>query len=417
MDDISVVDPDIHQVLINELNRGRQGLEMIASENYVSKAILQTNGSVLTNKYSEGYPSKRYYGGNEYIDIAETLAIERAKKLFDVEFANVQPHSGSQANMEAYFAVLELGDSILSLQLDHGGHLTHGHKVSFSGKFYDFSFYGVDKETHILDMDDVMKRAKEVKPKMILTGYSAYSREIDFKAFREIADEVGALLMADIAHIAGLVAGKEHMSPAPYCDIITTTTHKTLRGPRGAMIMGREEFEVPVAKSVFPGMQGGPMDMIIAGKAVCFNDALKPEFMEYAKNIKRNAKALAESLLENGTDIVSGGTDNHLILIDLSNYNLGGKKAENVLDTVGIFTNKNMVPYDTRGPFDPSGIRLGTAALTTRGLGTLEMKEIGELISKSFDNIDNQEVLNSVKSTVLQICEKNPLYPGFELLR
>ncbi len=417
MNDISVADPDIHQVLINELDRGRQGLEMIASENYVSKAILQTNGSVLTNKYSEGYPSKRYYGGNEFIDVAENLAIDRAKELFDVDFANVQPHSGSQANMETYFGMLELGESILSMKLDHGGHLTHGHKVSFSGKFYDFSFYGVDAETHVLNMDDVMKKAKEVKPKLILTGYSAYSREIDFKAFREIADEVGALLMADIAHIAGLVAGKEHMNPAPYCDVITTTTHKTLRGPRGAMIMGKEEFEVPIAKSVFPGMQGGPMDMIIAGKAVCLKEALQPEFKEYAKNIKKNARALADSLLESGTQIVSGGTDNHLILIDMSNYGIGGKIAENTLDKVGIFTNKNMIPFDTRSPFDPSGIRLGTAALTTRGLGVNEMKEIGELISKTLSNIDKPDVHNSVKSSVNQICSNHPLYPGFELLR
>ncbi|OLS26053.1 MAG: Serine hydroxymethyltransferase [Candidatus Heimdallarchaeota archaeon LC_2] len=417
MDDISIADPDIHQVLIDELDRGRQGLEMIASENYVSKAILQTNGSVLTNKYSEGYPSKRYYGGNEYIDVAENLAIDRAKELFGVDFANVQPHSGSQANMEAYFAILDLGDSILSMQLDHGGHLTHGHKVSFSGKFYDFSFYGVDKETHLLNMDDVMKKAKEVKPKVILTGYSAYSREIDFKAFREIADEVDALLMADIAHIAGLVAGKEHMNPAPYCDVITTTTHKTLRGPRGAMIMGKEEFEVPVAKSVFPGMQGGPMDMIIAGKAVCFKEALGPEFKEYAKNIKKNARALADSLQENGTQIVSGGTDNHLILIDLSNYNLGGKLAENTMDEVGIFANKNMIPFDTRSPFDPSGIRLGTAALTTRGLGVNEMKEIGELISKTLSNTENPKILNAIEASVRQICDLHPLYPGFDLLK
>lgn len=416
MDDISVADPEIHNVLVNELNRGREGLEMIASENYVSKAILQTNGSVLTNKYSEGFPSKRYYGGNEFIDIAENLAIERAKELFDVEFANVQPHSGSQANMEAYFALLDLGDTILSMQLDHGGHLTHGHKVSFSGKFYDFQFYGVDEESHVLNMDDVMKRAKEVKPKVILTGYSAYPREIDFKGFQEVAQEVDAILMADIAHIAGLIAGKEHMSPSPYCDVITTTTHKTLRGPRGAMIMGKADFEMPVQKAVFPGMQGGPMDMIIAGKAVCFKEALDPNFKEYAKNIKKNASALADSLLENGARLISGGTDNHLILMDISPYGVGGKDAEKALDSVGIFTNKNMIPFDTRSPFDPSGIRVGTAALTTRGLGTNEMKEIGELMVKTFKNISESSVLKDIKSSVHQICSNYPLYPGFELL-
>ncbi|MHA2097909.1 MAG: serine hydroxymethyltransferase [Candidatus Kariarchaeaceae archaeon] len=416
MDDVSKSDPDIHQVLLNELGRGRNGLEMIASENYVSKAILQTNGSVLTNKYSEGFPYKRYYGGNEFIDVSESLAIERAKELFDVEFANVQPHSGSQANMEAYYALLNLGDTILSMQLDHGGHLTHGHKVSFSGDFYDFQFYGVDKDTHILNMDDVMKRAKEVKPKLILTGYSAYPREIDFKGFQEVADEVGAILMADIAHIAGLVAGKEHMSPAPYCDVITTTTHKTLRGPRGAMIMGKENYEMPVQKAVFPGMQGGPMDMIIAGKAVCFKEALQPEFQEYAKNIKKNAKALAGSLLAHGSKLISGGTDNHLILIDISNHNLGGKDAEKALDNVGIFTNKNMIPFDTRSPFDPSGIRVGTAALTTRGLGINEMNEIGELMVRTLTNHNNNDVLSKINSSVQQICDKFPLYPGFEML-
>lgn len=417
MADIDQTDPEIYNVLINELNRGRKGLEMIASENYVSKAILQTTGSVLTNKYSEGYPSKRYYGGNEYVDVAENLAISRAKELFGAEYINVQPHSGSQANMEAYFALLELGDPILSMSLDHGGHLTHGHNISFSGKFYKFSFYGVDRETKVLNMDDVRKKALEVKPKLILAGFSAYSREIDFKGFREIADEVGALLMADIAHIAGLVAAKEHPDPIPYCDIVTTTTHKTLRGPRGAMIMAKGQYEKDIARSVFPGIQGGPLDHVVAGKATCFKEALTPEFKIYAKNIKANAKALCESLIETGTNVVSGATENHLMLVDISKYNIGGKLAENTLDKVGIFANKNMIPFDTRSPFDPSGIRLGTAALTTRGLNTNDLREIGQLISKTLANIENENELKKIKESVQNICERYPLYPDYELLR
>lgn len=417
MDNISEVDPEIYKVMKNELNRGRNGLEMIASENYVSKAILQATGSVLINKYSEGYPHKRYYGGNEYIDISEQLAISRGKELFGVDFMNVQPHSGSSANMEAYFALLELGDSILSLSLDQGGHLTHGHKVNFSGKHYSFHFYGVSKETKMLDMENIRQRAKETKPKLIVAGFSAYSRELDFKQFREIADENDALLMADIAHIAGLVAAKEHSDPAPYCDVITTTTHKTLRGPRGAVIMGKADYETAINKAVFPGMQGGPLEHVIAGKAVAFKEALKPSFKEYAKQIKKNAKVLAESLLENGAEIVSGGTDNHLILLDISQYNLGGKVAEKLLDGVGIFTNKNMIPFDTRSPFDPSGIRIGTAALTTRGLKAGEMKSIGALIAKALNHSDDASVLQSVKDEVKAICEQFPLYPGYDLLK
>ena len=417
MDNIKIVDPEIHSVLISELERGRTGLEMIASENYVSKAVLQTTGSVLTNKYSEGYPNKRYYGGNEFIDISENLAISRAKELFGAEFVNVQPHSGSQANMETYFALLKLGDPILSMSLDHGGHLTHGHNVSFSGQFYNFSSYGVDPETKILNMNDVRKKALEIKPKMILAGYSAYSRELDFKAFKEIADEVDALLMSDIAHIAGLIAANEHPDPVPHCDIITTTTHKTLRGPRGAIIMGKEKYQDPINKAVFPGMQGGPLDHVIAGKAVCFKEAQQPEFKEYAKNIKRNAVALAESLIENGGEVITGGTDNHLMLLNvLSSFSIGGKKAENTLDKVGIFTNKNMIPFDNRSPFDPSGIRIGTPALTTRGLGTNEMVEIGELIVKTLKNVDDESILAKVKEQVNNICSAYPLYPNFTLL-
>jgi len=417
MRDIKDSDPEIYNVMLNELNRGRNGLEMIASENYVSKAVLQATGSVLTNKYSEGYPHKRYYGGNEFVDVSEQLAIDRAKKLFNVDFANVQPHSGSSANMEAYHAVLNLGDDILAMKLDHGGHLTHGHTVNFSGKQYNFHGYGVDPETHRIDMEQVRKMAHEIKPKLILAGFSAYPRELDFKQFKEIADEVDAMLMADIAHIAGLVATKEHPDPAPYCDIITTTTHKTLRGPRGAMIMGKEEYATPINKAVFPGMQGGPLDHVIAAKAVAFHEALQPEYVEYIKNVKENAKVLGETLMENDVDVLSGGTDNHLLLIDITKYNIGGKIAERVLDTVGIFTNKNVIPFDKRTPFDPSGIRIGTPALTTRGLGTSEMKVIGELIPRVLQNHENRDVLNKVKEEVHEICERYPLYPNFDYLK
>jgi len=417
MRDIKDSDPEIYKVMQSELNRGRNGLEMIASENYVSKAVLQATGSVLTNKYSEGYPYKRYYGGNEFVDISEQLAIDRAKKLFEVDFANVQPHSGSSANMEAYYAVLNLGDDILAMKLDHGGHLTHGHTVNFSGKQYKFHAYGVDPETYRIDMEQVRKMAHETKPKLILAGFSAYSRELDFKQFKEIADEVDAILMADIAHIAGLIAAKEHPDPAPYCDIITTTTHKTLRGPRGAIIMGKEEYATPINKAVFPGMQGGPLDHVIAAKAVALHEAMQPEYVEYIKNVKANAKVLGETLVENDVDVLSGGTDNHLLLIDITKYNIGGKIAERLLDTVGIFTNKNVIPFDKRTPFDPSGIRIGTPALTTRGLGTSEMKVIGELIPRVLLNHESRDILVKVKEEVHEICERYPLYPNFDYLK
>ena len=317
------VDPEIYQACMNELNRGRNGLEMIASENYVSRAILQATGTVLTNKYSEGYPQKRYYGGNEYIDVCESLAIERAKKLFRAEFANVQPHSGSQANMEVYFALMNLGDPLLSMSLDQGGHLTHGSPVSFSGKFYKVSFYGVSPQTYRIDMDNVHKMAKEVKPKIILAGFSAYPRDLDFKHFREIADEAGSILMADISHIGGLVATQEvSIDPMPYCHVVTTTTHKTLRGPRGAIILAKESYGQQINKAVFPGMQGGPLDHIISAKSVCFKEALQPSFKEYAKQVKRNAKALAEGLLKNGAKVLTDGTDNHLVLIDITVFGL-----------------------------------------------------------------------------------------------
>ena len=417
MADISESDPLIHKILLDELKRSRSGLEMIASENYVSKAVMQVTGSVLTNKYSEGYPKRRYYSGNEFIDMAENLAMKRAKQLFGVEFANVQPHSGSSANMEAYYSILDIGDKILSMSLDQGGHLTHGHSVNFSGKHYKITSYGVDEKTHFLDMDDVRQKAKESKPKLIVAGFSAYTRELDFKHFSEIAEEVGALLLSDVAHIAGLIAAKQHPDPAPHSDLITTTTHKTLRGPRGALIMGKKKFKKKVNRAVFPGMQGGPLDHVIAAKAVAFKEAMQAEFSSYISQVKSNAKALATGLVDNEADIVTGGTDNHIVLLDISKYGMGGKIAEQLLDKVGIFTNKNAIPFDTRSPFDPSGIRLGTAALTTRGLGTSEMLSIGELICKTLNNYENNTVLKNVADEVESMISQFPLYPNFEYLR
>ena len=410
MNGLQSVDPEIYNVLQKELERGRNGLEMIASENYVSKAILQATGSILTNKYSEGYPKRRYYGGNEFIDLAEQLAIDRGKELFGADFANVQPHSGTSANMEAYHSLLELGDKILSMSLNHGGHLSHGHKVNFSGKHYKIDSYMVNKENHRLDMESVRLKAKEVKPKLIVAGFSAYSRELDFKHFREIAEEVDAFLLSDIAHIAGLVATKEHPDPVPYSDIVTTTTHKTLRGPRGAVIFGKQEFENSVNRAVFPGMQGGPFEHVIAAKAVAFKEAMSSEFKQYIKNVKKNSKTLAESLLENDVELLTGGTDNHLLVIIITKYGIGGKLAEKTLDKVGIFTNKNVIPYDSRSPFDPSGIRVGTAALTTRGLTISEMEVVGELIAKTLKNHNNTSALSSIKSSVQEICNSYPLY-------
>lgn len=416
MNDTSVIDPDIHNVLLSELERGRNGLEMIASENYASKAVMQVTGSILTNKYSEGYPGKRYYSGNEFVDIAENLAIDRAKKLFNTKYVNVQPHSGSTANMEVYFALLKLGDPILAMSLDHGGHLTHGHFVNFSGKFYNFEHYSVDEKTHLIDMDEVHKLAKETQPKMIIAGFSAYPRQLDFKHFKEIADDIGAYLLSDIAHISGLVAGGTHPSPFPYSDVVTTTTHKTLRGPRGAIIMtDHEEISKKVNSAVFPGMQGGPLENVIAAKAVAFKEALDPSFKNYAKDIIKNSKSLATSLIENGAKISTDGTDNHLVLMDISMYDIGGKIAEHTLDQVGIFTNKNMIPFDKRSPFDPSGIRIGTPALTTRGLNTSDMGFIGELIVNALQNHNNNEKLNSIKSQVQELSNKYPLYPELKI--
>ncbi|MBU2561607.1 MAG: serine hydroxymethyltransferase [Nanoarchaeota archaeon] len=415
-------DPEIFSVVKDELARQQNGAELIASENYVSRAVMQAMGSVLTNKYSEGYPGKRYYGGNDHIDISEQLAIDRAKRLFGAEHANVQPHSGSQANMEAYFALLNLGDKILGMDLAHGGHLTHGSQVNFSGKFYNFTSYGVDPETKLLDMDAVRKVALKEKPKLILSGFSAYPRRLDFKSFREIADEVGAYHMADIAHIAGIIAAGLHQNPTPFCDVVTTTTHKTLRGPRGAMILSSTEDRLrpddkknlarKIDSAVFPGMQGGPLDHVIAAKAVAFGEALRPGFTAYQHQVLKNAKALADTLMDQGLELVSGGTDNHLMLIDLSKTGLGGKEVESALDEVLIFTNKNMIPFDTRSPFNPSGIRLGTPALTTRGFNEEEMRVIGECIAKVINGFSNPAARHKIRSEVLELCRRFPIYEG-----
>lgn len=417
-------DVKVYEAIRSELQRAREGIELIASENFVSQAVLEATGSIMTNKYSEGYPHKRYYGGNEFVDVTEDLAIERANELFGSEHANVQPHSGSQANMAAFFAVLKPGDTILGMNLAHGGHLTHGSPVNFSGKLYNVIAYGVDKDTGMIDMDEVKKLAIEHKPKMILAGFSAYSRKLDFAKFKEIADEVGAYLMADISHVAGLVAAKLYPDPVPYCDIVTTTTHKTLRGPRGALILCKKKDRLnPVDKkdlagkinsAVFPGMQGGPLDHVIAAKAVAFGEALQPNFIAYQKQVIENAKTLADSLIENGIKLVSGGTENHLILIDLTNLECTGKEAETALDNANIYTNKNMIPFDPRTPFNPSGIRIGTPAITTRGFIQEDMKIIGKLIADVLKNYNKPELLQASKEVVLELCKKYPLYPNLD---
>ncbi|MBI4281293.1 serine hydroxymethyltransferase [Candidatus Uhrbacteria bacterium] len=416
MSHLSKYDPEIAGAIENEINRQRNGLEMIASENFVSRAVLEAMGTPLTNKYSEGYPGKRYYGGNQWIDVVENCARDRLKQLFGAEHANVQSHSGSTANMEAYFTLAELGEKIMAMNLAHGGHLTHGSPVNFSGKFYRFIPYGVRQDTHRIDMDVVRALAKAEKPKVILAGYTAYPREIDFKAFKEIADEVGAAFMVDMAHIAGLIAAKVHPSPIPYADIVTTTTHKTLRGPRGAAILCKAQWAEKLDKAVMPGMQGGPLEHVIAAKAVAFKEALEPSFVDYAKQIVTNAKALATSLIDEGITLVSGGTDNHLILLDLTNTGVTGKQAEVALDSVGIYTNKNMVPYDPRKPFDPSGLRIGTPALTTRGFDTDDMHEIGVLIAQIVKNYGNETAYEGVRRKVKELTEAHPLYPGLSVL-
>ena len=403
-------DPKVQEMIELELGRQRNKLEMIASENFVSQAVMEAQGSVLTNKYAEGYPHKRYYGGCEYVDMVEELAIERAKQLFGAEHVNVQPHSGSQANFGVYFALLEPGDTIMGMNLSHGGHLTHGSPVNVSGKYFNIIPYGVDAETGRIDYDEMRKIAQEHKPKMIIGGGSAYSRQIDFKTMADIAHEVGAIFMVDMAHFAGLVAAGLHPNPVEYADIVTTTTHKTLRGPRGGMIMCKEEYAKAIDKSIFPGIQGGPLMHVIAAKAVAFGEALQPEFKEYAKQIIVNAQTLADALQEEGFTIVSGGTDTHVLLVDLRTVGLTGKVAEHVLDEVGITCNKNTIPFDPESPFVTSGIRLGTPALTTRGLHAEDMKEIASIISLVLKQPEDTAVLAEAKQRVAALCEKYPMY-------
>ncbi len=403
-------DPKVQEMIELELGRQRNKLEMIASENFVSQAVMEAQGSVLTNKYAEGYPHKRYYGGCEYVDMVEELAIERAKQLFGAEHVNVQPHSGSQANFGVYFALLEPGDTIMGMNLSHGGHLTHGSPVNVSGKYFNIIPYGVDAETGRIDYEEMRKIAQEHKPKMIIGGGSAYSRQIDFKTMADIAHEVGAIFMVDMAHFAGLVAAGLHPNPVEYADIVTTTTHKTLRGPRGGMIMCKEEYAKAIDKSIFPGIQGGPLMHVIAAKAVAFGEALQPEFKEYAKQIIVNAQTLADALQEEGFTIVSGGTDTHVLLVDLRTVGLTGKVAEHVLDEVGITCNKNTIPFDPESPFVTSGIRLGTPALTTRGLHAEDMKEIASIISLVLKQPEDAAVLAEAKQRVATLCEKYPMY-------
>ncbi|WP_127010837.1 serine hydroxymethyltransferase [Veillonella sp. CHU594] len=403
-------DPKVQEMIELELGRQRNKLEMIASENFVSQAVMEAQGSVLTNKYAEGYPHKRYYGGCEYVDMVEELAIERAKQLFGAEHVNVQPHSGSQANFGVYFALLEPGDTIMGMNLSHGGHLTHGSPVNVSGKYFNIIPYGVDAETGRIDYEEMRKIAQEHKPKMIIGGGSAYSRQIDFKTMADIAHEVGAIFMVDMAHFAGLVAAGLHPNPVEYADIVTTTTHKTLRGPRGGMIMCKEEYAKAIDKSIFPGIQGGPLMHVIAAKAVAFGEALQPEFKEYAKQIIVNAQTLADALQEEGFTIVSGGTDTHVLLVDLRTVGLTGKVAEHVLDEVGITCNKNTIPFDPESPFVTSGIRLGTPALTTRGLHAEDMKEIASIISLVLKQTEDTAVLAEARQRVAALCEKYPMY-------
>lgn len=410
-ENLKKADPELHGFLLEETERQKFGLEMIASENYTSRAVMEAQGSILTNKYAEGYPGKRYYGGCEFVDHIESLAIERAKKLFGAQHANVQPHSGSQANMGVYLAVAQPGDTILGMDLSHGGHLTHGSPVNFSGMIFKAAHYGLDPQTHRINYDTIRKVALEVKPKILIAGYSAYPRELDFAKFREIASEVGASLVVDMAHFAGLVAAGIHPSPVPYADFVTTTTHKTLRGPRGGLILCSEENSKKVNSRIFPGIQGGPLEHVIAGKAVALKEALQPEFKVYARQIVANAKALAEGVLAAGFELVTGGTDNHLILVDLSNRDITGKDAEIALDRAGITVNKNTVPNEKRSPFVTSGVRIGTPALTTRGMKENEMKVIAGWIAQVLKNPNDEALLRHIKGQVSDLCQAFPIYP------
>jgi glycine hydroxymethyltransferase len=412
---IHEVDPDIAEAILQEFDRQKSNLELIASENIVSPAVMAAQGSVLTNKYAEGYPDKRYYGGCEYVDVAERLAIERARDLFDAEYANVQPHSGSQANMAVYFAILNPGDTILGMDLSHGGHLTHGSPVSFSGRLYNFIHYGVQKETGTIDYDEIASLAKKHRPKLIVAGASAYPRTLDFQLFSDIATSVGAYLMVDMAHIAGLVAGAVHQSPVPFADFVTSTTHKTLRGPRGGMILSKKDFGKRLNKEIFPGIQGGPLMHVIAAKAVAFKEAQQESFAVYQKNIVDNAKALAEHLTSEGVDLVSGGTDNHMMLADLTNLNITGKDAEAVLGRARITANKNTIPFDTESPFVTSGIRLGTPTLTSRGMGVREMEVIAKLVVTVLKNSEDEKIIKETGNKVVELCEAFPIYSGLEV--
>lgn len=405
---VSKIDEEIFSLIEREKNRQQKGIELIASENFTSEAVMEAMGSYLTNKYAEGYPGKRYYGGCYIVDEVEDIARKRALELFGGEHVNVQPHSGSQANMAVYFTVLKPGDTIMGMDLSNGGHLTHGSPVNFSGKLFNVVSYKVNKETEMLDYDEIRKVALECKPKLIVAGASAYPRVIDFKKFREIADEVGAYLMVDMAHIAGLVAGGVHPSPVPYADFVTTTTHKTLRGPRGGLIICKEKFAKDLDKNIFPGMQGGPLMHVIAAKAVCLKEALDPSFKIYAKQVVKNCKALADELVNRGFKLVSNGTDNHLILVDLNNKDITGKEAEQLLDSIGVTLNKNTVPNETRSPFVTSGVRIGTAAVTTRGFKEEDMKVVAEIIDEAIRNKDGD--LKPIREKVIALSEKHPLY-------
>jgi glycine hydroxymethyltransferase len=407
---LAEVDPAVFEAIQHETERQNSQLELIASENFTSEAVLEATGSVFTNKYAEGYPGKRYYGGCEFTDIVENLARERAKKLFGAEYANVQPHSGSQANQAAYSAVLSPGDTIMGLNLAHGGHLTHGHPLNFSGKTYHVVPYGVRQQDEQIDYDELERLAQEHKPKMIITGASAYPRILDFARFRQIADAVGALFLVDMAHISGLVAAGVHPNPCEYADIVTSTTHKTLRGPRAGLILAREKFGAAIDKTVFPGVQGGPLVHVMAAKAVCFLEAMQPEFVEYQKQVVANAKALAQSMMDEGFRVVSGGTDTHLMLVDVFSKGVKGKEAEEALDRARITVNKNAIPFDVNKPFNPSGIRLGSPAVTTRGFQESEMRQVGALISEVLHNMGSEEAIASVRRKVAELTARFPLY-------
>ncbi|HPA13644.1 MAG TPA: serine hydroxymethyltransferase [Desulfobacterales bacterium] len=411
---IGKIDPEIARVIADELERQKNTLELIASENIASPAVMAAQGSVLTNKYAEGYPGKRYYGGCEYVDVAENLAIERAKELFGAVYANVQPHSGSQANMAVYFSLLNPGDTVLGMNLSHGGHLTHGSPVNFSGKLFSFVHYGVNPDTETIDYDELARIAEKNKPKLLIAGASAYPRILDFKAFARIAESVGAYLMVDMAHIAGLVAAGVHPSPIPHAHVVTSTTHKTLRGPRGGLIVSGADFSKQLNKEIFPGIQGGPLMHVIAAKAVAFKEALSDSFRTYQENIVKNAKALAANLLKEGIRLVSGGTDNHLMLLDLRNLDITGKDAQELLGRAGITVNKNSIPFETRSPFVTSGIRIGTPTITTRGMAETEMATIAKLIVDTLRNPHDEKTIQSVRSRVVELCETFPLFGNWQ---